>query len=360
MANKAKFTFFNVGQGDATLLELPSGKFMLIDNKGGGKVDVRKYLKTILPKKDDKYFLDYFMLTHAHADHVGSVNELFDEFEIGEIWYTGFEFKKKEEKDLPEQYKQFLKKIKEREKKYADKDIAVENDLVNMQIGDVKFEFMAPPARDAWDKLKESKEVKSYLQRLEESIEESAKKSLSDLIHVGSIVCRITYMNSSVLITGDGELLTWKFWVMPRFSSNCFSKLLHAAHHGSKGFFISQADSGKDEAFDENTEGCYTDGLLSISPSIVVVTNKTKPGDKDHESPPNEYALKLYSSFKNTKRTVKFTSDGSIQYVIPDDQISLLNIDSDKRFAVDAPSEKAATTFEKPRSPAVLFPNRFG
>ncbi len=360
MTNKAKFTFFNVGQGDATLLELPSGKFMLIDNKGGGKVDVRKYLKTILPKKDDKYFLDYFMLTHAHADHVGAVNELFDEFEIGEIWYTGFEFKKKEEKELPDQYKQFLKKIKERENTHADKDIAVENDLINVQIGDVKFEFMAPPTRDVWDQLKESKNVKAYLQRLEESIEAGSGKSISDLIHVGSIVCRITYMNSSVLITGDGEQLTWKYWIMPRFSRSCSSKLLHASHHGSKGFFISRGDSGKDEAFDENTEGCFTDGLLSVAPSIVVVTNKTKPGDKGHQSPPNEYALKIYSSFKNAKRTVKFTSDGSIQYVIPDDQISLLNIDSDKRFAVDVPSEKAATTFEKPRSPAVLFPNRFG
>ncbi|MBP9855644.1 MAG: hypothetical protein KBD53_12315 [Candidatus Omnitrophica bacterium] len=167
-------------------------------------------------------------------------------------------------------------------------------------------------------------------------------------------------MNSSVLITGDGEQLTWKYWIMPRFSRSCSSKLLHASHHGSKGFFISRGDSGKDEAFDENTEGCFTDGLLSVAPSIVVVTNKTKPGDKGHQSPPNEYALKIYSSFKNAKRTVKFTSDGSIQYVIPDDQISLLNIDSDKRFAVDVPSEKAATTFEKPRSPAVLFPNRFG
>lgn len=360
MNKKAKFIFFNVGQGDATLLELPSGEYMLIDNKGGGKVDVRKYLRTILPKKNDKYFLNYFMLTHAHADHVGSVNELFDEFEIGEIWYTGFEFKKKEEKDLPEQYKQFLKKIKEREGKYSDKDIAVENDLINLQIGDVNFEFMAPPARDVWDELKESKEIKSYLQRLEESIEESAKKSLSDLIHVGSLVCRITYMNSSILITGDGELLTWKYWIMPRFSRNCLSKLLHAPHHGSKGFFISQVDSGKDEAFDENTEGCYTDGLLSIAPSIIVVTNNTKPGDKDHESPPNEHALKLYSSFKNVSRTVKFTSGGSIQYIIPDEQISTLNIDSDKRFAVDSSSEKASPTFEKPRSPAALFPNRFG
>jgi len=359
MANKAKFTFFNVGQGDATLLELPSGQFMLIDNKGGGKIDVRKYLKTILPKKDDKYFLNYFMLTHAHADHVGSVNELFDEFEIGEIWYTGFEFKKKEEKDLPKQYKEFLKKIKEREKAYSDKDIAVEKDVLTFDVGDVKFEFLSPPTRDVWDNLKKSEDVKAYLQALEKTLEKGSDKSLSDLIHIGSIICRISYMGSSVLITGDSELLAWKYWVMPRFSSSCFSKLLHAPHHGSKGFFISQVESGKDEAFNENTNGCYTNGLLSIAPSIVVVTNKTKPGAKDHESPPNEYALKLYSSFKNAKRTIKFTSDGSIQYVIPDDQISTLSIDSDKRFTVDS-AEKTSTTFEKPRSPAVLFPNRFG
>lgn len=360
MANKAKFTFFNVGQGDATLFELPSGEYMLIDNKGGGKIDVRKYLKSILPKQKDKYFLNYFMLTHAHVDHVGAINDLFDEFEIGEIWYTGFEFKKKEEKDLPEQYKQFLKKIKEREKDHSDKDIAIEKDVLTLNIGDVKFEFLSPPTREVWDSLKESKEVKAFLQRLEESIEEGAEKSLSDLIHVGSIVGRITYINSSVLITGDSELLIWKYWIMPKFSKFCFSKLLHASHHGSKGFFISQADSAKDEAFDENTEGCYTDGLLTISPSFVIVTNNTKPGEKGHESPPNEYAIKLYKSFKNTKRDVRFTSDGSIQYIIPDEEIAELTIDDKKEFQVESSENKSSTSFEKPRGPAVLFPNRFG
>lgn len=360
MTKKAKFIFFNVGRGDATLLELPSGEYMLIDNKGGGQIDVRKYLKSVLPKRKDKYFLNYFMLTHAHVDHVGSVNELFEEFEIGEIWYSGFEFEKEEGKELPEQYKQFLDKIKEREKDYSDKDIAVESTALSINIGDVNFEFLSPPTREVWDKLKESKDVKSYIQRLDESIEEGSQKSLSDLIHVGSLVGRITYMNSRVLIAGDSELLTWKYWVMPNFSKLCFAKLLHSSHHGSKGFFISQADSKKDEAFDENTEGCYTDGLLAISPSIVIVTNKTKPGDKGHESPPNEYALNLYESFKDTERDVRFTSHGSIQYIIPDDEISELTIDSDKRFEVESFETKGSASFEKPRSPAVLFPNRFG
>ena len=356
MEKKARFTFFNVGQGDATLLELPSGKFMLIDNKGGGKIDVRKYLKSILPKRGDKHCLDYFMLTHAHADHVGSVNELFDEFDIGEIWYTGFEFKKKEEKDLPEQYKEFLKKIKEREDSHSDKDIAVEKDVLTFDIGDVKFEFLSPPARDVWDNLKESEEVKAYLKVLEKTIEKGSDKSLSDLIHIGSVICRITYMNSSVLITGDSELLAWKYWVMSNFSEFCSSKLLHASHHGSKGFFISQADSKKDEAFDANTEGCYLDGLLAISPSIVIVTNNTKPGEKDHTSPPNEYALKLYESFKNTKRDVRFTSDGSIQYVIPDEEISKLDIDTDKRFEVD---DSKKSLFNKAFVPTNLkFPDK--
>ena len=359
MKNKARFIFFNAGQGDATLLEFPSNEFMLIDNKGGGKINVREYLKSILPKRNGKYFLNYFMLTHAHIDHVGSVNELFDEFEIGEIWYTGFEFKPEEGKDLPDQYKQFLKKIKEREKTHNDKDIAVDANGLDVSVGEVKFEFLAPPKRELWDELQESKEFKAYLQKIQENEKGAEEQSLSDLIHIGSIVCRITYMNSSVLITGDGELPTWKFWVTPHFSGKCFSKLLHAAHHGSKGFFISQADSKKDEPFDDKTAGCYTDGLLAISPSIVVVTNLTKPGEKDHKSPPNESAIKLYEFFKNTKRSIRFTSDGSTQYVIPDETIIGLTIDSDKRFCSE--SEDASKAFsEKPRKPAVIFPNRYG
>lgn len=363
MEKKAKFLFFNVGRGDSTLLELPSGEFMLIDNKKGGKVDVRKYLKSILPKKDKLPFLDYFVLTHAHADHVGSVNELFEEFDIGEVWYTGFEFKAKEEKELPEEYIKFLKKIKERASSHNDHEITVDKkEPLEISIGEVKFQFISPSSREVWDEIEKSKDVQLYLGKLKEYVEKAKEKNLSELIHVGSLVGRVTYKGSSVLITGDSELLSWKYWIMPNFSKYCFSKLLHAPHHGSKSFFISPADSEKDEPFDENTEGCYTDGLIAIGPSIVVVTNKTKPGEKDHESPPNEYALKLYKSFKNVKREIYFTSDGTIEYVIPDEEISRHSDDIDQKFINEDSEEKSKSDvrYERPRKPAVVFPNKYG
>src|SRR3989338_4984108 len=146
MNKKLKFSFFNVGQGDATLVEFPSGEFMLIDNKGGGKLNVIEYLKSILPEKNKKPFLNYFLLTHAHEDHVGPVNELFSEFEIGEIWYTGFEFKPKEKKELPEVYVQFLKEIEARKSKYNDLEIIVNKPgPLKKDIGEVQFEFISPP-----------------------------------------------------------------------------------------------------------------------------------------------------------------------------------------------------------------------
>jgi len=359
MSNKARFVFFDVGQGDATLLIMPAGECMLIDNKGGGKVDVRKLLKEILPKKNGKPYLNYFVLTHAHADHVGSANELFDDFEINEVWYTGFEFKGKEKKDLCEQYKKFLEIIEKRKKNYDDKELVLETaSPMVMSVGEVVFEVLSPPSRELWDELKEEKELKEYMQRLNEYAEKSKEKELSDLIHIASAVMRITYKGSSVLITGDSELLSWKYWIIPNFSSYCSSKLLHASHHGSKSFFISDADCEKDEPFDENTPGCYTDGLLKIDPAIVVITNSTKPGEKDHKSPPNEYAIKLYKSFKKADRTVQFTSDGSIEYIIPDDEFTFYGPDIYKKLKID--SLERGITYEKPRNSSVLPVNKYG
>lgn len=359
MSTKARFLFFDVGQGDATLLIMPDSKCMLIDNKGGGNVDVRELLKEILPQKKGKPYLDYFVLTHAHADHVGSANELFDDFEINEVWYTGFEFKGKEKKELCEQYKKFLEIIEERKKDYDDKELVLETTTpIIMSVGEVSFEVLSPPSREIWDELKEGKELKAYIQKLNEYVEKSQEKNISDLIHVGSVVMRITYKGSSVLITGDSELLSWKYWIIPNFSGYCSSKLLHASHHGSKGFFISDVDCEKDEPFDENTPGCYTDGLLKISPSIVVITNSTKPGEKDHKSPPNEHAIKLYKNFKKVERTVLFTSDGSIEYIIPEEEFSFYGSDIKKKLKIK--TEEQGVAFIKPRNSSVLPINKYG
>ena len=62
-------TFLDVGQGDASLLELPGGKTMLIDAGGlvGSPVDVGRLV--IAPALSARRIrqVDIFVLTHPHS-----------------------------------------------------------------------------------------------------------------------------------------------------------------------------------------------------------------------------------------------------------------------------------------------------
>ncbi len=80
--NRSKFTipkglnvcFIDVGQGDATLFLLPDNKSMLIDGGNGGDFSNENLLATL--KKYSIKCLDYLVLTHPDADHVGGVPKI--------------------------------------------------------------------------------------------------------------------------------------------------------------------------------------------------------------------------------------------------------------------------------------------
>ena len=72
--------FISVGQGDATLIELPDGKTALIDT-GNGTAESDKALLRYLNALDiDR--IDYLILTHLDNDHIGGVDELLDNKKI--------------------------------------------------------------------------------------------------------------------------------------------------------------------------------------------------------------------------------------------------------------------------------------
>ncbi len=71
-AGEMRLHFLDVGQGDATLIELPDGKIMLIDG-GNGEASTTKVIMRYLNALKINT-LDYLLVTHADSDHCGALD----------------------------------------------------------------------------------------------------------------------------------------------------------------------------------------------------------------------------------------------------------------------------------------------
>ena len=76
--------FINVGQGDATYIELPNGTDILIDagNSSEGSAVVN-YLKA----QEKNIEIDYLIATHPDADHIGGMQEVFKQLKVRNFYY---------------------------------------------------------------------------------------------------------------------------------------------------------------------------------------------------------------------------------------------------------------------------------
>lgn len=174
--------FFNVGQADSILLE-NAGKYMLIDagNNADGE-NIVNYLEELGVRK-----IDYLIATHAHEDHIGGMDNIIEEFEIGRF---------------------FMPDVVTTTKTFEDLIIALENKKIKFEtpkIGDIflfegcKFEVLHLSNDDS---------------------------DLNDT----SIVLRGLYGDNSFLFMGDATSNVEENIL----KSNIDSDLLKVGHHGSK------------------------------------------------------------------------------------------------------------------------------
>jgi competence protein ComEC len=181
-----KVVFFDVGQGDASLIVTPNGKTILID--GGPDEKVLRGLGEILPFWQRK--IDLIIITHAHDDHIIGLIEICKRYKVGEVLYNNLNFK------TPAV--EFLTII------FKNKKIT----LTNVRAGMVyKFTNSC-----LFNILSASKEI---------------EKNENDY----SIVANFKCFNKNILFTGDAGLKIEQELLVKNI--NLKADLLKIAHHGS-------------------------------------------------------------------------------------------------------------------------------
>lgn len=83
-----RLTLFDVGQGDAALVELPGGRRLVVDAGGAGIEGRDLGHRVVAPalRAMGVRRLDYVVVTHADADHLGGAASLVREFRPAEVW----------------------------------------------------------------------------------------------------------------------------------------------------------------------------------------------------------------------------------------------------------------------------------
>ena len=75
--------FIDVGQGDSIAIRFPDDKTMIIDAGDSGAHDTLiPYLNDVFFENDTQREFDYALVTHSDEDHCGSMDEVYEEFQI--------------------------------------------------------------------------------------------------------------------------------------------------------------------------------------------------------------------------------------------------------------------------------------
>ena len=201
-----KVHFIDVGQGDSILIQTPKGQNMLIDAGSNSKGDVvKEYLQ-----EQGVNRIDVLVGTHPHEDHIGGLDVVIDNFDIGSIYMPKVAHTTKTYEDVLLAVKRKGLKIKSAA---AGMDIPLEG---------VDARILAPEA----------------------GLE-------SDNLNDYSIVIRLVYQNTSFLFQGDAEKRSEEFILESNDSVE--ADVIKIGHHGS-------------------STSSMPNYIKAVNPSIAVIT----------------------------------------------------------------------------------------
>ena len=175
--------FFDVGQADSILL-ISDNQTMLIDagNNDDGKLIVNNIKKLGISK------LDYVIGTHPHEDHIGGLDEVILNFEIGTI---------------------YMPKVQTNTKTFEDVLDAISSKNLSISTPNVGDKFMVGNAE------------------CEVMLAGTGTKEEQENLNLSSILIRVTYKEQIYLFMGDSETQneSSRSWEQ--------TNVLKVGHHGS-------------------------------------------------------------------------------------------------------------------------------
>ena len=160
-------TVLDIGQGDAILVEAPSGARMLVDGGPDPERTLRR-LGAELPFHARR--IDVLVVSHPHQDHVAGLVDVLDRFDVGLVLHAGIPF---------------------------------ENPAYDRLLADAARSTVPVRVARAGDRL--ALDAQTSVEVLYPSADEAAAPLPEEDINNGSIVLLVRYGGFAALLTGDAE-----------------------------------------------------------------------------------------------------------------------------------------------------------
>lgn len=174
--------FIDVGQGDSTLLQGPDFTIVIDAGRHEGK-EVVPYLQ-----KAGVDTIDLLVGTHPHADHIGQMAQVINQFKVHEVWMSGDEH-------TSSTFERVIDAVADSGADYAEPRTGE-----TYQIGSAFITILSP-------------------------------RELTGDLNAGSIAMRLDYGDTSFLFTGDAEAA--QETAMLDSALPLQVDVLHLGHHGS-------------------------------------------------------------------------------------------------------------------------------
>lgn len=253
--NDTQITFIDVGQGESILISAPLNRHMLIDAGGELAVGHNAGTERIVPllKSRGVKRLEYLVVSHPHPDHILGLEPVMKAFPVGSFMDGGMGGGVLE-------IKKARRAARNQGANYRKLSAGDSFDLGN----GVKLEVLAPP-----------------------------ENGLFETVNDNSLVLKLTYVDVSVLFTGDAETEEEK-WLAANHGDKLLSDLLKSPHHGS-------------------STSVYAPFLERVNPAAVVIScAMVNEFGHPHAQTLAKYKKSRYKVYRTDYNgTVTVTTDGS-------------------------------------------------